>query len=171
MGKMNKTETETGRILKTLVRELSRKESGERQRFDSECFIGSASSSPAPKRPNVLIRQDRVSSVTDSEEESGDFEKNTLTRRSYKSATRKSQITKSTTEAISKSDPEISKQDPKPNADGHQNNNKSEKLPKRKESLLRKILPSFKPKSKKNKNDKNPEFHVLEMPQKSSKKS
>ena len=106
-----------------------------------------------------------------SEEESGDFEKNTLTRRSYKSATRKSQITKSTTEAISKSDPEISKQDPKPNPDGHQNNNKSEKLPKRKESLLRKILPSFKPKSKKNKNDKNPEFHALETPQKSSKKS
>ena len=38
---------------------------GERQRFDSECFVGSASSSPAPKRPNVLIRQDRVPSVTD----------------------------------------------------------------------------------------------------------
>ena len=39
--------------------------SGERQRFDSECFVGSESSSPAPKRPNVLIRQDRVPSVTD----------------------------------------------------------------------------------------------------------
>ena len=41
-------------------------------------------------------------------------------------------------------------------------------MPKRKESLLRKILPSFKPKSKKNKNEKQPNI-VIDTPQKSSK--
>ena len=35
---MNKTETETGRILKTLVRELSRKESGKLRHLFTEKF-------------------------------------------------------------------------------------------------------------------------------------
>ena len=103
-----------------------------------------------------------------SEDDEGNFEKNTLTRRSYKSATRKSQVTKSTPDDVSKSDPELSKPNDKPNPNSQQNNNKLEKLPKRKESLLRKILPSFKPKSKKNKNEKHPDI-VFDTPQKSSK--